>query len=85
MKILFIALLCLGGCATAKVDAKADWTAIVQCAQVDPANLAIQQAAISCIANIIAGSESDCLKDFAPIASWTQNEVACVAARTGGK
>ena len=85
MKALFIALICLGGCATAKTDAKADWTAIAQCAQIDPSNAAIQQAAVSCIASAIAGNEADCLKDLAPIASWTMNEVQCVATRTGGK
>jgi hypothetical protein len=92
MKLIYVAVFCLfatvfslGGCATAKTQAKVDWTAIVECAQINPANVAIQVAAISCIASIAAGSEANCLQDFAPTASWSLNEVACVAARTGGK
>jgi hypothetical protein len=83
MKFLFVALLCLGGCATSSADTKANWNAIAQCAQINPANIAIQQAAISCIVSAVAGNEADCLKELAPIASWGLNELTCVAVITG--
>jgi len=82
MKFLFVALLCLGGCATAKTDAKADWTAAADCAKVDPQNVALILAAESCIVSVASGKEQDCLADLAAVATWSADELACVISKT---
>jgi len=86
-KLFFLCLVSISliSCATAKSDAKANIAAIVNCAKVDPANAAIGQAALVCIASAAAGQEVACLSDFAPVATWTLDEVQCVAKATGGK
>lgn len=84
MKKLFLALMFSAsiGCATAKTDMKADWDAIVKCAKIDPANVAVKVAAENCIISSVDGQYAQCLLDFMPLASWSESEIACVAAAT---
>ena len=78
-------VLTLFSCAATKTQLKADLIAAVDCAKVDPANASIVTATKTCILDVVAGQENQCLAQFAPLASWSTDEIQCIASKTGGK
>jgi hypothetical protein len=87
MKFLLTLILAfsLSACAATKSQLKADLIAAVECAKVDPVNAALVDATKTCILDVTAGQEKECLAQFAPLASWSTNEIQCIASKTGGK
>jgi hypothetical protein len=75
----------LFGCAATKTQLKKDLAAAVECAKVDPVNASLIAAAKTCILDAAAGQEKDCLAQVAPVASWSTDEIQCIASKTGGK
>jgi hypothetical protein len=78
----FAVAIALSSCAAVKTQLKKDLVAAVECAKVDPANTAIVAAAKTCILDVADGKENECLKEFAPLATWSTDEIACIAAKT---
>lgn len=84
--ILALALsVSLFGCAATKTQLKKDLVVAVECAKVDSANASLIAAAKTCILDAAAGQEKDCLAQVAPLASWSTDEIQCIASKTGGK
>lgn len=82
---IFVFAASLAGCAATKTQLKADFIAAVECAKVDPANASIVAATKTCILDVAAGQEQQCLAQFAPMATWSTDEIQCIASKTGGK
>jgi hypothetical protein len=84
--ILALALsVSLFGCAATETQVKKDLVAAVECAKVDPVNASLIAAAKTCILDVAAGQEKECLAQVAPLASWSTDEIQCIASKTGGK